>query len=483
MTSSTATTTINPSVTDVNHASPQSIHNGNMTHATGEDGAITTANGTSAVAQAPSKASRHNKRSELEALIHEFQSKLGNDWEKYHETLSLFLIGKLSRAELVAIIKPILKDNLIRYHNKLLLLNFANSLKDGPLDYSNEFSSFWNKKAQKSSKVKSSQYEKFKQNIMGLPIKERRRIKNITRDSGKKGKLSAGITLARHSLLPKIPMIQDKEQQQLQVNNLVQWQQDVVNGINTPIATQNYELPEYDNLSRRILMTMREHGLTGGLNASVLEMILLGLESHLKNIIDSAIDVAKYRQNKYTNNDYIPLEANKSHDIGISNKKRSFEDMKVDSSKDITLNIEDLYSTFEMFPHLIEPCGPRYRLANVMLENDDMAGKELDYDLPPRLGVFPVANGTSSTIANTKTAEQIKVENTVKSNPASDKLHENADKITMNGSLKSESETEKKSSDSKTVSAVPHAQVPGPDSHIGTTDELKWVLHDLISTM
>ena len=37
-------------------------------------------------------------------------------------------------------------------------------------------------------------------------------------------------------------MIQDKEQQQLQVNNLVQWRQDVLNGINTPIATENYEI-------------------------------------------------------------------------------------------------------------------------------------------------------------------------------------------------------------------------------------------------
>ena len=61
-------------------------------------------------------------------------------------------------------------------------------------------------------------------------------------------------------------MIQDKEQQQLQVNNLVQWQQDVLNGINTPIATENYEIPDYDNLSRMMLMIMREHGLTGGLN-------------------------------------------------------------------------------------------------------------------------------------------------------------------------------------------------------------------------
>ncbi|EGW31535.1 uncharacterized protein SPAPADRAFT_62127, partial [Spathaspora passalidarum NRRL Y-27907] len=300
MTSEIATVTINPAVTTNNGKLAAS--NPSLSPTT------TTASAPHPVLAVPASKGKSNKRLELERLIREFQTKLGNNWEKYHETLSLFLIGKLSRAELVSTITPLLKDGLLKYHNKLLLLNFANSLKDGPLDFSNEFASFWNKKAAKSTKVKSTQYEKFKQNIMGLPIRERRRIKNITRDSGKRGKLNAGITLTRHTLLPKIPMIQDKEQQQLQVNNLVQWQQDVVNGINTPIATENYEIPDYDNLSQRVLMTMREYGLTGGLNAGVLEVLLLGLETHLKNIVESAIDVAKYRKNKYTNNDYIPYE-------------------------------------------------------------------------------------------------------------------------------------------------------------------------------
>ena len=143
---------------------------------------------------------------------------------------------------------------------------------------------------------------------MGLPVKERKRIIDISRDSGKKNKIATDIILTRHSILPKIPMIQDKEQQQLQVNNLVQWQQDVLNGINTPIATENYEIPDYDNLSRHMLMTMREYGLTGGMNPGVMEVLLLGLESHLKNIVETAIDVAKFRKNKYTNDSYVPLD-------------------------------------------------------------------------------------------------------------------------------------------------------------------------------
>ncbi|CAN3356685.1 transcriptional coactivator Hfi1p/ADA1 [Diutina catenulata] len=411
---------------------------------------VTPSNGASNSSGAKSGKDKHKstKRMELEQLMREFQQKLGSDWEKYHEALSYYLIGKLSRPELVETITPLLeKENLTHYHNKLLLLQIANSTKEGPLDFSgiDDFALFWNKKAVKPSKVKSTQYEKFKQNIMGLPIKERLRIKSIQRESGKQGKLNAGITLTRHNLLPKIPMIQDKDQQQLHVNSLVQWQQDVVNGINTPICTDNFELPDYENLSRRVLMTMREYGLTGGVNGPVLEVILLGLESYLKNIMEKAIDVAKYRENKYTNNDYIPPPGTsgpygdtESRSVQASpTKRRKLEDPSVGSSKkDITLSIEDMYETLEMFPHLIEPCGAKYRLSGVMLENDDTSSQLLDYTLPDKMPV------------NVGRRDKDKPDDNKPSAPE----------------------------------ATP-APAPPSDAHVGTSDDLKWVLHDLITTM
>lgn len=390
------------------------------------------------------------KRLELQTHILEFQRKLGPEWDKYHETLSLFLIGKLSRNELVERIKPLLKNGLMKYHNKLLLLNFANSLKDGPIDGQNEFAAFWNKRASKSKNVKSSHYEKFKQNIMGLQIKERRRIKNITRDSGKKGKLTASITLTRHSLLPKIPMIQDKEQQQLQVNNLVQWQQDVVNGINTPISTQCYELPDYDNLSRRILMTMREHGLTGGLNTQVLDILMLGLEIYLKNVIESSIDVVKYRENKYGENDFISVN---SLNEGDSKKRQPDFEEKITKRRHTTLNIEDIYDTFEMYPHLMEYSGPKIRLPTVMLQNDDIPYDDFS-------DVKLIIKGKGPSIKNTDSEDKL-LNNMIKI--------ENADGHNLD------------SKDGQTTTN--QNQTQKTDLQFGTTDELKCIIHDLVSTM
>lgn len=405
-----------------------------------------------------------NKRVQLETLIREFQTKLGNDWDKYHESLTSFLIGKLSRPELVSIISPLLKNGLVKYHNKLLLLNFANSLQDSPVEFSSELASFWSKKNAKTKNVKSTQYEKFKQNIMGLPLKERRRIRSITKESGKKNKLSASITLTRQALLPKIPMIQDKEQQQLQVNNLVQWQQDVVNGINTPLATSTYELPDYDNLSRRMLMTMREHGLTGGVSSRALEMVSLGLESHLKNIVESAMDLARYREHKYAPKDFLQSGLANSNgflngsdnpkSFGVSRKRKREELASSSKTKEVAINIEDMFNTLEMFPHLIEPCGPKYRLTNVLFQNDDMMS-EFGYTLPPRPVPPPEEarlNGTLKGVKNEGEANGTTEEN----GPMTDK---------------SEQPTKQQ------------PKLQNDTSHMGTVDELKWVLHDLISTM
>lgn len=420
-----------------------------------------------------------NKRVQLEQIIRDFQRKLGNDWDKYHEALTMYLIGKLSRQEMVAVIGPLLKNGLYKYHNKFLLLNFANSLQDSPAEFSSELASFWNKKNAKSKNVKSTQYEKIKQNIMGLPLKERRRIRSITRESGKKNKLNAGITLTRQALLPKIPMIQDKEQQQLQVNNLVQWQQDVVNGINTPLASTLYELPDYDNLSRRVLMIMRENGLTGGVRAQVLEIISLGLEAHLKNIIESAMDVVRYRENKYASNMFLQaglqgnskggsfLNGSESSNglFGGSTRKRKQEEINDAPKRTVVLNIDDMYNTLEMFPHLVEPGGPRLRLSNVMLQDDDMVPEnDWGYKLPPKPTSLQEDNAPLS-IANGNIKEQMKKEVPAEKAAAED----------------NKEGTEKYKAEEQTSKPLQSQQ--RDTSHIGTVDELKWVLHDLISTM
>lgn len=409
----------------------------------------------------------------LELVIRELQSKLGSKWDEYHEALTLFLIGKLSRAELVETVSPLLKNGLIKLHNKLLLLNFANSLQDSPAEFCSDIAVFWNKKNAKAKNVRSTQYEKFKQNIMGLPLKERRRIRSITRDSGKRNKINAYLTLTRQSLLPKIPFILDREEQLLQVNNLVQWQQDVVTGINTPLSLTSYELPDVDGLSRRVLMTMRENGLTGGLNSRVLDVMSIGLEIHLKNVLESAIDTVRYREKKYSTNSFILVFQNENEDLSLdkfkllngftkSPKKRKFTERK-EKKPTVVISSEDLYNTLEIFPHLIEPCGPKYKLANTMLQNDDMVDyNAMGYYLPPKPASLYVPAMKSAFASNgAATGEDMtKSEN------------KEAEKTEICG----------ETLESKNQAVLKSSQATG-ENNFGTTDELKWVLHDLITSL
>lgn len=390
---------------------------------------------------------KSNKRLQLESVIREFQSKLGPNWDTYHEALLLFLVGRLSRAELVLQIGPLMKNGLIKYHNRLLLLNFANSLQDTPQEYLSELASFWSKRNARTKGVKLNQYEKFKQNIMGLPLKERRRIRAITKDAGKRDRLSAGITLTRQALLPKIPMLQDKEQQQLQVNNLVQWQQDVVNGINTPLAAASHELPDAETLLRKVLMTSREHGLTGGINARVFEVLLLGLEMHLKNVLECAIDTVRYRRRKYELNAFLQPSFLQGGVVKEPQSRYSRPENDGDK-KDIIIGAEDMHNTLEMFPHLLEPGGPQLRLASVMLQNDDQVlDMAQGYALPPKpaqITDVPLSAGSSDKNKDPRSTDNAGA--------------------AENGHLQN----------GRAMAKEP--------SHIGTVDELKWMLHDLISS-
>jgi transcriptional coactivator HFI1/ADA1 len=291
-----------------------------------------------------------SKRIEVELLAMELRQKLGTHWDKYQATISAFLIGKLSRNELTSTLSSMLTDSkLIRMHNQLLLANMVNALRDGPGGEQQSKYSFGasSKKTVKKGMKQSSQYEKLKKDIMNLPIRERYRIKTITRDSGKQKMANSSLTLTRQALLPKIPFSSDKEKM---LGNVIEWTQDISHALNTPLSIESYALPEQDHLKLRMLGIAREHGVIGALGNAAAEMLYHGLEVYLKGILEAAIDTVRYRKRKYNNND-------------------SEEDLSIKKSK-ITLTNEDMVDTFDINSFLMEPSGPLYRLHSVSLQDD-----------------------------------------------------------------------------------------------------------------
>lgn len=408
-----------------------------------------------------------SKRIEVENLAKELQRKLGKDWDKYQSTISHFLMGKLSRSELTQVLGDLLTDSkMVRMHNQLLLANLANSLRDGPaqLSANSGFGGNGLNKRKKDGRVKtSSQYEKLKKDIMGLPIRERRRIKTITRDSGKRSMANSALTLTRQSLLPKIPYISDKDKNV--TGNTVEWTQDISHGIQTLLSSETYSLPDNDNLKSRMLGIAREHGLTGTIDKNAVDITYIGLENYLKGILEQAVDTVRYRKMKYASDDI--LDTSKSRE---NHKKRQ---------RKLILTNEDMVDTFNLYPYLIEPSGPLYRLHGVQLNDDTYVQEKtaIDSILKPRHTVFntPLTNSHTPSI-HQKTIQ--KQEDKVKL--------ENGDAVTSSTGNKeiatNGTEPISSSTPSKPAVANGSANKDIGSSNVGTKDELNWLIYDILST-
>ncbi|GME77077.1 unnamed protein product [[Candida] boidinii] len=118
----------------------------------------------------------------------------------------------------------------------------------------------------------------------------------------------------------------------------------------------------------------REHGLLGKIDNKSIELLISGLESYLRSIIETSIDTVKYRRKKYEINDVTDGNSNNNNNnnntnnnlmkIGKKNKRKN--------KRKIILTIEDMFDTFEKSPHIIEPGEPNLSLRYKNLQNDDM---------------------------------------------------------------------------------------------------------------
>lgn len=400
------------------------------------------------------------RRIELAPLIKEFREFLGEKvWCEYYSTLSRFILGKLSTTEFRFFIQrnftkyeleklkssKQIQENanyeqkFIKYHNKFLIAQLANAFKDAPdpSSVSNEGFGFLNTlsdgthrknlKLINSSTNSNDEREILKRTVMGLTIKERKRIKHISKNTDPRicfaiDKFSLGMVAQdRYELLPKVPAIlqheastgqssmklnsasdttlsknskndkninllpKDKKEEipvtpttpGSSLNNIATYSNEILEGIQAQLASELYELPANSHLHTRITGIMRESGLLGTLDNNTVKMIQMGLESYLKNIIEAAIDtVACHCINK---NNYEEFEV--APDIETLNsyeEEDNIYDAKPEDNKNIVLSAEDIYETFKITPHLIEPNGILDKISLVHLRDDDVYKFDLE---------------------------------------------------------------------------------------------------------
>lgn len=351
-----------------------------------------------------------NQRIDLESMVSELTSMLGKEnWNKYAHVISLFVLGKLSRKELCNELDLLFtpsptnptnytKPALIRLHNQLLLGIFTNSLKDSPLMGSladgtwgfGNGSTLGNKL--KRVNKHNSQIENYKKIVMSLPSPDRQRLKEITKEAGKRGFILSSVLQARLNMIPKIPIVINPETlKRVKANNLktpLEWSQDIMNGFSAPLAADTFSLPDTESLFLRMVGIAREHGLVGAVDTGCVELLLLALDNYLKNIIESAINTVRYRRKKYS--EYYDIKDNGMYEP-VTKDGDMAEPEDHANAKKIRITNEDLYECFSLFPNLVESTGAFYSLPNVHLVNDDelVMTKSSIEDLPTFSEVKP----------------------------------------------------------------------------------------------
>ncbi len=89
--------------------------------------------------------------------------------------------------------------------------------------------------------------------------------------------------------LPRFPISSQK------INSAVH-QNDIIKGFHVPLCSESMQMPETETLRDRLTAIALEHGLLNGVATDVPDMLLAGLEIHLRNILSTTI--TKLRTNR-----------------------------------------------------------------------------------------------------------------------------------------------------------------------------------------
>ncbi|KAK9238917.1 transcriptional regulator of RNA polII, SAGA, subunit-domain-containing protein [Lipomyces kononenkoae] len=368
-------------------ASPQPAKKSGSTMMPGASGAPAAQSTTSTT---PSKPQRPARRIEVEVLMNDFRRALGTNWDHYREIITSFLTGHLTRTELERELSVILDKSMVRMHNQFLLASLANALRDPPP--STNGLPTWNMRSKDAPlRISKSSGDpvvaRLKSKIMGFTPRERRRLKAITRDAGKKGPVPSTIVLTKQARLVKFPSIKDKEKSKTNIT------QDITQSYQAPLATESYELPDTDNMRTRILGIAYEHGLLDGIANDVPDIILAGLEYHLRDFLQQLLDrVRPKKHKKMSDPSFVSLENASSQLIahastkdrangtagesavngesevnGVKTKRQRTQQYEDDN----IITAEDMALALELAPHsIVEPSGPLYRLWDIMLRDE-----------------------------------------------------------------------------------------------------------------
>ncbi|KAF5026174.1 hypothetical protein F66182_1738 [Fusarium sp. NRRL 66182] len=226
-------------------------------------------------------------RIDLEPLYTALKAAIGNEqWVRYKESTSEFLIGRLNQAEYSERIDPILagpgdKEHL---HNNLIAAIYGNVTREMPDQGLAPWVSANDKPAATTGPKPVSgdaAERRLKGDVMQLPARDRRRIKDLVQNDWDPLESISNVFADTHR---KPSMVSDATPTVGGINNM-NFDLEIRKRYAQPLAIESGEFPDINMISGRMLPSCYEAGLVSGHTADAPQFMSVAVETFIKEVL------------------------------------------------------------------------------------------------------------------------------------------------------------------------------------------------------
>ncbi|MCJ1424836.1 transcriptional coactivator hfi1/ADA1 [Sticta canariensis] len=238
------------------------------------------------------------QRIDLEPLYTSLKAAIGEHWANYKEAISFFLLGHLNQNELSLRIDHYVTvdPSTVHLHNQLIAAIYGNVIRDLPDQGVAPWVSANDKPVVLSKPVSGDAAEqRLKTEVMQLPARERRRLKEVP-DVEVTDTMSHAVatSMTDYHLAKQIKM-PDNVPASAGGLNKSNWDLEIRKRYSQPLASETGEFPDTDAIQGRMVPICYEESLPNGAGASCAEFMATATEQYIKAVVSSIL--ARTRSN------------------------------------------------------------------------------------------------------------------------------------------------------------------------------------------
>ncbi|KAL8913637.1 MAG: hypothetical protein Q9171_001602 [Xanthocarpia ochracea] len=232
------------------------------------------------------------QRIDLEPLYTNLKAAIADNWGKYKEAISLFILGHLNQNELsLQIDHYVCADpNTEHLHNQLIAAIYGNVLRDVPDQGVAPWVSANDKPTLLSKPLAGDEAEqRLKREVMQLPARDRRRIKEVP-DGPISDPLEMQIARSMHEYhLARQIKIPDAVPASTGGQVKTNWDLEIRKRYLPPLASETFEFPSPPDLHARMVPICYEESLPNGCNYECAELVSVALEHYMKSVVSNIV--------------------------------------------------------------------------------------------------------------------------------------------------------------------------------------------------